>query len=73
MNKQFGIISIGRAVHFQTWLTNGYTVEAVLTGGRGVLTTTYANGELGEDLEILTAKDARRIAAALIALADEWE
>jgi len=63
----------GRAVHFQTWLTNGVMVEAVLSGDRAALVTTWANGELADDVSLPTAPDARRMAAALIAMADEWE
>lgn len=63
----------GRAVHFQTWLTNGVMVEAVLSAGRAALVTTWANGELADDISLETATDARRMAAALIAMADEWE
>jgi len=63
----------GRAVHFQNWLSNGVMVEAVLTAGRAALVTTWANGELGDDITLETATDARKIANALMAMADEWE
>lgn len=63
----------GRAVYFQTWLSNGYEANAVVTGGRGCLTVTFANGELADDIELQTPLDARKLAAALVAMANEWE
>ena len=66
-------VTYSRAVHFGAWFTNGCELEAILTGGRAALVSRYANNELGEDIEIPSAKDARNLAAALMAMAAEWE
>ena len=65
--------TITRAVHFGAWLTNGCEIEAILTGGRAAIVTRYANNELGEDIELPNANDARKVAYALLALAAEWD
>ena len=65
--------TVTRAVHFGAWLTNGCELEAILTGGRAALVVRYANNELGDDIEIPNAGDARKVAYALLALAAEWE
>ena len=66
-------ITYSRAVHFGAWFSNGCELEAILTGGRAALVTRYANNELGDDIEIPSAKDARNLAAALMAMATEME
>lgn len=67
------LITPSRAVYFQTWLSNGYEANAVVTGGRGCLTVRFADGELADDIELESPLDARKLAAALVAMADEWE
>ena len=70
MNK---LLTPTRAVHFGIWLSNGCELNAILTGNRGALVMRYADNELAEDIEIPNANDARKLAMALIALAEEWE